>query len=203
MSRSRKTVPGRGGDDVKLAGIAAQSFLDVHAPVVAERGNEFAVRRVDGVEILSGGVEDAPVAAVRPINHAAIDAERLMITAAVERVEAPELLAGGRVHREQHQFRRRTVNHAVNDDGTALNLRTTIRSGAPGVVSPRDFQLADIFGVDLFKRRIMTALVVAEIARPVGGLSGNAGRNQSQINAEVQRARRFAEEGLEVPNLET
>ena len=74
-----------------------------------------------------------------------------MIATATERIKAPEFLPCGSVEREQDQIRRGAVKHTINDQRVALNLRTSIRPRAAGLIRPCDLELVDVLCVDLFE----------------------------------------------------
>src|SRR5204863_367502 len=82
------------------------------------------------------------------------------------RGEAPELASGRSLDRHDFQRGRGGVNYAVDHERVALNLRG-IGPGLAGVISPREFEAADILRGNLLERRVVAGAFVAEVSRPV------------------------------------
>src|SRR4029434_7240662 len=61
--------------DVEPGDVAAQTVEEADAPAGSEPRDGLAGRRVEGEEPLAGGEEDAPVAALRPVDDPPVHAE--------------------------------------------------------------------------------------------------------------------------------
>jgi hypothetical protein len=85
---------------------------------------------------LSGRDENSLVVAAFPEDHAAIDAQRILVGAGDERVEDPLLLPGRRIKRKHLQLRRGGVEHAMHHDGVALNLRPAVGARVAAAIGP-------------------------------------------------------------------
>ena len=107
---------------------------EVDATLLAERRNRRAGIGIQRVEIWAGAHEEALVAAVCPVGHAAADTQgtRAVARGRRKRIELPLGHAGRGVEREDLQLRRRGVQHAVDDDRVALNLRPVVGTAIAG-----------------------------------------------------------------------
>ena len=155
---------------------------------------------VEGVEVRAGAHEDALVGAVGPVRDAAIDAERRRSVAvgARERIEDPLLRPGGRVEREDLQLRRRGVQHAVDDDRVALDLRAVVGAAVAGPVGPGDLQTRDVGRRDQVGRGVLRVRGVGAVRAPVHACrraaASRRGRSQRH-ERDRQRKRQSAEHG--------
>ena len=156
----------RGGLHGKPGDIATEIALEVNGSAVAKRWNALAGRGINRVEETIVAVENAALRSGAPVNEAAIDA-RLRDAFHRGRIETPQLTAGRGVEREELQVGRRAVEHAVDDERIALNLRAVVGIHAARAKRPRDFELRDIARRDLLQRRVMATGLVAEIGAPV------------------------------------
>ena len=152
---------------IEAADITAEAVEQRDAPVRAERRNRLAGARVERVEALSGRHQDAAVVTSFPEHHPAVHAKRAGAGTGGKRVEDPQLTAGRRIEREGLQLRRRGIEHAVDDNRVALDLRAVVRLRVARAVGPRHLQAADVAGVDLVESRELPMAGIAAVHRPV------------------------------------
>ena len=169
----------RGGLKRQPGNIAAEITLEVNRAALAKRWNGLAGRGVDGVKKMIVSVEDAPLRAAAPVDQTAVHAG---FRDAFDRgrVEAPQLAAGRRLEREELQIRRGPVEHAVDPQWVALDLRAIVGIHAAGVVNPGDLQLRDVAWSELLQGRVMAAGLVANIGAPVRVGGGSEPRQDDQ-----------------------
>jgi hypothetical protein len=72
------------------------------------------------------GVKDASVGALGPIDQPPID-PALGDALARSRIKPPFLNTGGGIEREEFEVGRRAINHPINHQRIALDLRTVLR----------------------------------------------------------------------------
>ncbi len=82
---------------------------------------------------------------MRPIGQAAIGLQTLDAG-----FEHPQKFSSGAIEREDFLRWSDTENHAVNNQGAGLQA-----TGFPGVEGPCDFELLDVFAIDLRERRVV------------------------------------------------
>src|SRR4051812_33681676 len=75
------------------------------------------------------------------------------IDAAINRIKMPALAAVRGVDREKFQLRRRSVEHAVDDQRVALDLAVLLR--IPGVKHPRWHEPRHILAINLTQRGVV------------------------------------------------
>ena len=161
---------------VEFADVAAEPLEQRDAAVRAERRDGLSGARVERVEPLSGRHEDAAIVTALPEHDAAVHAERAGAPAAGKRVEHPQLASGRGVEREHLRPRRRAVEHAVDDDRVALDLRAVVGLRVTRAVGPRDFERAHVPGVDLIERGELAVARIAAVRGPVHGRLRALGR---------------------------
>ena len=164
------------GQDVEAAQVASEAVEETDRALVAEARNGFARARVQGVELLPRGDQDAPILAVRPEGHAAVHAERVERVGPGERVEDPALASRGRVEGEDLELRRGAVEHAVHHDRAALDLGAALRAGVARAVGPGHGELLDVALVDLTQRGPLLMPGVAAMRGPAHVGRGRAGQ---------------------------
>jgi len=102
-------------DELEGGWVAAESFLEIHAAVVAEGGDQLAGSGVESVEDVIGGEEQAAVGTVLtlPVIDAAVRYEfgRLRI------LPGPDFLTGGGVEGDDGVVLGEDVEGAVDGDG--------------------------------------------------------------------------------------
>src|SRR5262249_48350892 len=108
--------------------------------------------------------------------HAAM-AEPRAAGGAAARIELPELPAGRCVQRDHLQRRRGRIEHAADDHGVALHLRTL--EGVVRIVGPCDLQPGDVLAIDLRQRRIAN-VVGAAVHRPAQVAGGRLKKDRDQ-----------------------
>ena len=154
-------------EDEEALRLAAEAVAQVDAAAVAETRERLAGLGVEGEEVLSRAEDDAPLGAVAPDDDPAVHAERVLLGAGGEGVEAPELAAGGRVERERLQLGARAVEDAVDDHRVALDLRPAVGPRVRGVVRPGHLELRDVRRVDLRERRMLCVPGVPPVPAPL------------------------------------
>jgi 2-polyprenyl-6-methoxyphenol hydroxylase-like FAD-dependent oxidoreductase len=148
--------------------IAPEFLFQVDGTLLTKTRNASPGHHIDGVQEVVVGVKDAPVRALGPIGQAAID-PTLGDAFARSGVEAPFLDPGGRVEREEFQVGCRAIDHAIDHQWIALNLRTVLRIRPPTAIGPGNLQLPDILGLDLLQARMVAAARVTQVDGPVHG----------------------------------
>ncbi len=79
----------------------------------------------------------------------------------IKRVECPLHFPRSCVEREKLEPGRCAIEHAVDDDGVALDLRMRGRVGIAGVIFPGDLQGLNVSQIDLRKRRVFISRRIA------------------------------------------
>ncbi len=129
-------------------------------PFLPKVGRGCAGFAVEGVEEVAVGEEDAVL----------VDSDAAVAVAAVrvswfDRVEAPDLAAGGGVEGDDAHLGRGGVENAVDDDGVALHfgpLKCVV-----GVIGPGYLELLDVGGRDLSEGGVAD-VVGAAVHGPAG-----------------------------------
>ena len=152
----------------QVRSFAPEFLFQVDGTLLTKTRNASPGHHIDGVEEMVVGVKDAPIGAVSPIGQTTID-PALGDAVARSGVEAPFLNPGGRVEREEFQVGCRAIDHAIDHQWIALNLRTVLRIRPPTAIGPGNLQLPDILGLDLLQARMVAAARVTQVDGPVHG----------------------------------
>jgi hypothetical protein len=133
---------GRGEPHALRRRVAAQILAQVDPPACAECGDRLSGRRIERVDEIVCGGEDAALTGALPVHDGAVRSAALDA-----RIERPEGRAGRGVHREGLVRRRIAVQDVVDDDGLRLH-----RARLAGVVGPGDGEIPHVGAVDLGQR---------------------------------------------------
>ena len=98
-------------------------------------------------------------------------------------IEAPEFAARRGIERKEHEFRRRAVEHTVDHERVALDLRAVVRIGTARAIGPRRLETRDIGGRELREGRVVRGAGVAEVGGPVfvgGGVERRCGARRRE-----------------------
>ena len=173
-----------------------ETFHQVNASGLAERGVERAGLRIDGDQIRVVGAKQQPFLraacpersrGVGPVRDAAMDEAKVARTPGlpVRGIELPDRLARSRIDRRDLPERGHRVEHALHHQRRVVihpGPRHRI-GGDDGVVgrgpSPRDRELADVVSIDLIQWRVFLARGIAAVVRPFSRPVLGAGRFES------------------------
>ena len=172
---------GRVGLQGEPTDVAAEIGLEVDGAFPAEAWDALAGRGVERVEVAVVGVEDPAILAINPEDETAVHSG-LGDALDRSRVEPPQLTARCGVQREGLEVGRGAVEHAVDDEGVALDLGAVVRVHTAGAVGPGHFQFGDVARRNLPECRVVGAGLVAEVGAPVGIRSrqGNGGKQEGE-----------------------
>ena len=162
---------------------APQRDAQIHAAVLAERGDRVASLGVDRGQVPGIQIHQPAILAVLalPVVEAA-RANRALIRV------APQLLARRRIEGDDGVAGALHVHHVVHDDGIERDI--------PGHrIGPGDLQLRDIGLVDLVERGVLRRVRAALIGRPGGVRLGAAAAVRLDCAASVTMARVTIEQG--------
>ncbi len=149
---------GTGEDNRLLFGIAAESFAQIDAAILAEFRGGFAGARIEGVDKTLHGGEQARLPAIGPIDERAIGA-----ASGDSGIELPEQFAGGGIERDHLVPRRQAEEDAVDHDGLGLRIAGAIG----GIVAPGHAQPADVGAIDLPQGGIPDVRGTAAVRGPI------------------------------------
>ena len=153
--------------DHRRGRVDAEILPEIDEAVAAERRNQLAGPGVDRVGPIAHEVEDALSLGPFPIHQAAVAQPDHVPVVVSGRIERPDLAAGRRVQRHRLEARRGHVHHAVHHDRVHVHRRPLV--GVAGLVFPGALEPVDVAGVNLRQRRILVALRIAAVDRPVDG----------------------------------
>src|SRR5688572_8700943 len=176
---------------VGLLAVDHDAVFEIDFAVLAKAGDRLTGLGVQRDEaITDGDVNDAVVAlAVGPIGESAtrqLARRPPRCTLAFFTSVGPLQFAGARIggdHRAPGA--RRGVEHALDHQRRAFELRFGTGTEVIGLDAPRDFQLAEVVAVNLIERRVLRSAKVRGVHRPLAvlgarhraGLSGHEGRD--------------------------
>jgi hypothetical protein len=112
-----------------------------------------------------------------PIRYAAVPALARRCAGWVG-IEGPLERATAGIERDDSQFRRRRIEHAVDHDRVALDLGAW--KFVAGIEAPSDLEAGDIRGCDLRRGRVLNVVRPAVIRRPLLGQQEEGEKRQSQ-----------------------
>jgi hypothetical protein len=171
---------------MKFGGLPGVSSAraEVQRPVLRERPDDRAGRRIECVQEVADTSEQPRLAACRvlPVRETALS------SAAGARpfrggIPPPQLLAGGGVKGNHFSCGRRRVEHTADDEIVRL-----IFAAVAGVIPPRNSEARDVALRDLRERGVVAACVVTEIHGPVAVLRTLLERGDELRRREDNRA---------------
>ena len=160
---------GRAGEHGEAGGVGVEPEAQIDAALLAERRDGRARVGVERIQVRPGPHQDALVGALGPVGDAAIHPDRVRAIAAGlrEGIEDPLLRARGRIECEDLQLGRRGIEHAVDDDRVALDLRAVVGAAIAGPVGPGDLQARDVGRSDQVGGRVLRVRGVGAVRAPV------------------------------------
>ncbi len=159
--------------------VPAEPLLQIHAAGVAEPCHRMAGVRIERVQVLVDAHVDACVVAIGPVIEPAIALLAVHQFFAMG-VEVPDQFARGRIERDHPQARRGCIEHAIDHQGIALDLRAVVFVAR--IESPRELQPAHVLAVDLLQRRVVHAVLSAGDAPITAGAGFPWRRPHGQSN---------------------